>query len=303
MAWLDWAYWQDEYLTYLAKDRGYSPYTVASYQDDLQDYAAFCQERGVDPVSPPQGFLRAYLGNLNERGYARRTIARRLAALRSFFRFHEQRTGRSENQAQQIYSPKLSRTLPTFLSEDQVEALLQAPDTRTPLGLRDAALLEVLYATGARVGELVALNLEDINLAVGCARVLGKGRRERIVLLGGRAVDLLKRYLSAGRPKLMKAGKAGVVEPALFLSRLGRRLTVRQVRRLVAKYTEAAALNLHVSPHTLRHTFATHLLEHGADLRSVQELLGHASLSTTQIYTHVTRRRLYSEYRAAHPRA
>lgn len=300
MAWLDWAHWQDEYLGYLAKDRGYSPHTVASYQDDLQDYAAFCRERGVDAASPPHGFLRAYLGNLNERGYARRTIARRLAALRSFFRFLEQATGRSENQAQQIHSPKLSRTLPTFLSEDQVEALLRAPDARTPLGLRDAALLEMLYATGARVGELVALNVGDVNLAVGCARVLGKGRRERVVLLGGRAVELLKRYLGAGRPEL---AKAGAVEPALFLNRLGRRLTVRQVRRLVAKYAEAAALNLHVSPHTLRHTFATHLLEHGADLRSVQELLGHASLSTTQIYTHVTRRRLYSEYRAAHPRA
>ncbi|MDK2855144.1 MAG: integrase/recombinase XerC [Bacillota bacterium] len=297
---MDWDDWQDEYLGYLAQDRGYSQHTVASYQDDLQDYAAFCREQGVNPVSPPQGFLRAYLANLNERGYARRTIARRLAALRSFFRFLEQATGKSENQAQQIRSPKLGRTLPIFLSEDQVEALLQAPDTRTPLGLRDAALLEVLYATGARVGELVALNLEDVNLAVGCARVLGKGRRERIVLLGGRAVDLLKRYLSAGRPEL---AKNGAPEPALFLSRLGRRLTVRQVRRLVAKYSEAAALNLHVSPHTLRHTFATHLLEHGADLRSVQELLGHASLSTTQIYTHVTRRRLYSEYRAAHPRA
>ena len=205
-----------------------------------------------------------------------------------------------DNPAEQLHSPKLKRTLPKFLSEDQVEALLQAPDVKTPQGCRDICILEILYSTGCRVSELVGLDLEDLNLPAGCARVLGKGRRERIVLLGERAIAATEQYLQEGRPKLAK-GKTG--EQALFLNRFGTRLTDRSVRRLINKHTESAALQLHVSPHTLRHTFATHLLEHGADLRSVQELLGHANLSTTQIYTHVTKRRLYKEYKAAHPRA
>ncbi|NLG87267.1 MAG: tyrosine-type recombinase/integrase, partial [Firmicutes bacterium] len=159
---------------------------------------------------------------------------------------------------------------------------------------------ELLYSTGCRVSELVGLNLEDLNFSAGCARVLGKGQRERVVLLGERALASLERYLDKGRPDLLR-GKS--LEKALFLNRFGGRLTDRSVRRIVDKYTEKAALQLDISPHTLRHTFATHLLEHGADLRSVQELLGHANLSTTQIYTHVTKRRLYREYQAAHPRA
>lgn len=296
---MSWEKARDEFLGYLEHDRAYSLHTVAAYQDDLEHYAGFCREQGVDPVGPPRGFLRSYLAYLDERGYARRTIARRLTALRSFFRFLDRTGATGRNQAEGLHGPKLGRRLPVFLSEAQVEALLQAPAADTPLGQRDAALLEFLYATGARVGELVALDLPDLNLAAGCARVLGKGRRERIVLLGGRAVAALRLYLAAGRGKLAK----GRAEPAVFLNRSGGRLTDRSVRRVVDKYCQAAAVNLHISPHTLRHTFATHLLENGADLRSVQELLGHASLSTTQIYTHVTRRRLYSEYRAAHPRA
>lgn len=297
---MTWEDWREGFLSYLRHDRGYSPYTVAAYEGDLDHYADFCREKNVDPVFPPQGFLRTYLGHLSERGYARRTIARRLAALRSFFRFLECSGAGGENKAGEVQSPKLERTLPTFLSETQVEALLRAPDTSTARGQRDAAILEFLYASGARVGELVALNLEDLNLDAGCARVLGKGRRERVVLLGPRAVRALSLYLKSGRPKLAKSSRP---TRAVFLGRSGGRLTDRSVRRLVEKYSETAALSLHISPHTLRHTFATHLLEHGADLRSVQELLGHASISTTQVYTHVTRRRLYSEYQAAHPRA
>lgn len=294
--------WQEKvdlFLTYLSDGRGYSLHTVASYRGDLDHYAAFCQEQDVDPASPPRGFLRGYLGYLTERGYARRTVARRVAALRSFFGYQTQHNG-GDNPAEQLHCPKLQRTLPKFLSEEQVEALLQAPDVKTPQGCRDVCILELLYSTGCRVSELVGLNLEDLNLSAGCARVLGKGRRERIVLLGERAIVVVKQYLQEGRSKLIQ-GKTG--ERALFLNRFGNRLTDRSVRRLIDKHTEAAALHLHVSPHTLRHTFATHLLEHGADLRSVQELLGHANLSTTQIYTHVTKRRLYQEYRAAHPRA
>ncbi|MFY9188736.1 MAG: site-specific tyrosine recombinase/integron integrase [bacterium] len=294
--------WQekvDSFLGYLTDSRGYSSHTVNSYKGDLAHYTAFCQEQAVDPAFPPRGFLRGYLGYLAERGYARRTVARRVAALRSFFRYQTQLVG-GDNPAEQLHSPKLQRTLPKFLSEAQVEALLQAPDSKTPQGCRDACILEFLYSTGCRVSELVGLNVEDVNLTAGCARVVGKGRRERVVLLGHPAMAAVKRYLQSGRPRLTQGNTA---ERALFLNRFGTRLTDRSVRRLINKHTEAAALHLHISPHTLRHTFATHLLEHGADLRSVQELLGHANLSTTQVYTHVTRRRLYQEYKAAHPRA
>lgn len=294
--------WQDKvnaFIGYLCNSRGYSSHTIAAYEGDLAHYAAFCLDQDVDPALPPRGFLRGYLGFLAQRGYGKRTIARRIAALRAFFRYQSQEYG-VDNPAEQLHSPKLQTTLPKFLSEEQVEALIQAPDTKTAQGCRDACILELLYSTGCRVSELVGLNLEDLNFSAGCARVLGKGQRERVVLLGERALSSLERYLDKGRPDLLR-GKS--LEKALFLNRFGGRLTDRSVRRIVDKYTEKAALQLDISPHTLRHTFATHLLEHGADLRSVQELLGHANLSTTQIYTHVTKRRLYREYQAAHPRA
>jgi integrase/recombinase XerC len=295
-----WQEWREEFLSYLRQDRGYSPHTIAGYADDLDDFAGFCREQGVDPAFLPRRFLRAYLGYLNDKGYARRTIARRVAALRAFFHYLNRIGIAEEYHGAELRSPKLNRVLPVFLSQDQVEALLKAPDISGPLGLRDAAILETLYATGARVGELVSLDVGDVNLSAGCARVFGKGQRERIVLLGCRAVERLQSYLNKGRPQLVKPGR---VETALFLGRTGGRLSDRSVRRLVDKYSAKAALSLRISPHTLRHTFATHLLENGADLRSVQELLGHATLSTTQVYTHVSRRRLYGEYRATHPRA
>lgn len=294
--------WQEKvdlFLGYLSNSRGYSSHTVAGYKGDLSHYATYCQEKDVNPAVPPRGFLRGYLAYMAECGYARRTVARRVAALRAFFRYQSQLTG-SENPAEHIHTPKLRRSLPRFLSEEQVEALLQAPDAKTVLGCRDICILEFLYSTGCRVSELVGLDLEDLNLPAGCARVLGKGRRERVVILGERALIALERYLSNGRPKLVQGQSS---QWALFLNRFGGRLTDRSVRRLLDKHADTAALDLNVSPHTLRHTFATHLLEHGADLRSVQELLGHANLSTTQVYTHVTKRRLYQEYLAAHPRA
>ena len=209
--------WQekvDVFLGYLSDSRGYSPHTVAGYEGDLAHYAAFCQEQSVDPAFPPRGFLRGYLGYLAQRGYGRRTIARRVAALRAFFRYQAQKNG-VDNPAEQLHSPKLQRTLPKFLSEEQVEALIQAPDTKTPQGCRDACMLELLYSTGCRVSELVGLNLEDLNLSAGCARVLGKGRRERVVLLGERALVSLERYLDKGRPYFLQGKTA---ERALFLN-------------------------------------------------------------------------------------
>ncbi|NMA55803.1 MAG: tyrosine recombinase [Firmicutes bacterium] len=297
---MSWREQTDAFFNYLTDSRGYSTHTKNGYRTDLTHYADFCRRQDVDPMYPPRGFFRGYLSYLAECGYAKRTIARRTAALRSFFRYLARLTD-EENPAERLHSPKLQRTLPNFLSEEQVHALLQAPDIKTPLGLRDAAILELLYSTGCRVSELVALNIEDINLSAGCARVMGKGRRERVVLLGEPAVAVTGQYLESARPRLAQNGPDG--QRALFLNRFGTRLTDRSVRRLIDKHARKAALKMHISPHTLRHTFATHLLEHGADLRSVQELLGHASLSTTQIYTHVTRRRLYEEYKSAHPRA
>jgi integrase/recombinase XerC len=294
--------WQekvDGFLKCLRDNRGYSPHTVAAYKGDLAHYAEFCQQQDEDPAVPSRDFLSRYLGFLVQCGYGRRTIARRIAALRAFFSYHTEQSG-ANNPAERLHSPKLPHNLPNFLSEQQVEALIGAPDTKTPQGTRDACILEMLYSTGCRVSELVGLNVEDLNLTAGWAWVLGKGRRERVVLLGDRALQAVERYLNLGRPHYFCEKKA---EKALFLNRFGGRLTDRSVRRVVNKYTQKAALHLDISPHTLRHTFATHLLENGADLRSVQELLGHANLSTTQVYTHVTRRRLYLEYLRAHPRA
>lgn len=236
--------------------------------------------------------LRWYLASLWRKGLARATISRKLAALRSFYRYLARMGAVSSPAALDLATPKRDRPLPKFLEKDEAEALLNGPNETTPLGMRDRAILETLYGGGLRVGELVDLNLTDLNLARGQLRVMGKGRRERICLVGRRAVNALQLYLTEGRPKL-KSPRSG---DALFLNCQGGRLTARGVQMIVRKYGD-------VSPHALRHSFATHLLEGGADLRAVQELLGHASLSTTQIYTHVTAERLRSVYERCHPRA
>jgi integrase/recombinase XerC len=265
--------------------RGFSPHTVDAYVADVSVFLEYAGDR-CDVRT-----LRRYLGHLLDAGYARRSVARKLAAIRAFFRY------RGLEDARLPRLPKLPRTLPRSLRSYQMAAVVSVPEGDDPRALRDRAILELLYATGVRVSELCGLDLEDVDSSYGLARVLGKGGRERIVPVGSAAIEALGAYLKLGRPAL--AGASGC--PALFLNRGGGRLSTRSVRSIVTRACEQAGVR--GSPHTLRHSMATHMLENGADLRSVQEVLGHASLSTTQIYTHVTRERLKAIYDAAHPRA
>lgn len=251
--------------------------------------------------------LRSYLAFLQQQEFSRRTIARKLSCLRSFYKYLMKAGLVESNPVVGVHTPKLEKRLPIFLDEQEVGGLLSQPDTSTPLGLRDRALLELLYATGLRVSELVALNRGDIDYSDGWVVVLGKGRKERAVPVGSEALAALGKYVEQGWPHLRERASAAEqsiperLQP-LFLNKLGGRLSDRSVRRLLDRYIDQLALLRHISPHKIRHSFATHLLNHGADLRSVQEMLGHASLSTTQIYTHVSTQRLRQQYMDAHPR-
>lgn len=292
----------DAFLAALAGEHGASPHTLKAYAEDLGQWALWADAEGITDVGQADAsHLRAYLGVLQERRLARASRARKTASLRSFFAWLARRGVVPHSPAAGLRTLKRERRLPRSLRDDQMEALLAAPDVDTPLGLRDRALLETLYASGMRAGELVALSVTDIDFDEGLVRVIGKGDKERIALLGRQAVLALTRYLRRGRPAL--ADKAAQDSGALFVNRYGGRLSDRSVRRMFDRYCHAASGALKVTPHTLRHTFATHLLAGGADLRLVQELLGHASLATTQMYTHVTTERLQKVYQQAHPRA
>jgi site-specific recombinase XerD len=290
--------------THLALERGRSPHTVAAYRRDTTDLARTCAAWGIaHPGGVDRRALRRYLADLDERGYARSTIARRVASLRGFFALLERRGLVAEDPAVLLTAPRQGRHLPRVLRVDEVERLLAATATDTPVGWRDRALLEVLYASGARVAEACGLDLLALDLEDGTVRLDGKGGKQRIVPLGEPAVDAVEGYLVAGRPALAAGRRPG--EPttaALLLNTRGRRLGTRDARTAVQRAATAAGLG-HVTPHTLRHTVATHLLESGADLRLVQELLGHASLATTQRYTHLSRGRLREVHAMAHPRA
>lgn len=293
----------DEFLAYCRDARNNAPRTLRAYAADLQQFAAFLKERGIAaPDGVDLGVLRAFLSSLQPRQYARTTLARKQAALRAFFRW-ARRTGLvTADPARGLLGPRQERRLPKFLRPEEVEALMSAPDD-SPAGLRDRALLELLYASGLRAGEAVRLEVGDLNLADGEVRVRhGKGRKERVALLGRAAVEALIEYLHRGRPSLAARARRGESR-ALLLNKYGERLSDRGVRRTLDKYAAVIGARLKITPHVLRHTFATHLLENGADLRAVQELLGHAHLSTTQVYTHLTPERLKAVHDAAHPRA
>lgn len=292
-----------QFLEFLALDRDQSPHTVRSYAKDLSDLLAFLAGDDDPAADVPLETvdvraIRAWVADMHARGLAPATVGRRLSAARAFFRWLGREGLVDENPAAAVKNPKRVERLPERLDVEDVRAVLEAPDPATPAGLRDRALLELTYACGLRVAELVGLDLDDVGHADRTVRVLGKGRKERIVPFGRQAGAALKAYLAAFTELRARSG-----EEALFLNQRGGRLTDRSVRRILDAAVERAALVRGVHPHLLRHSFATHLLESGMDLRAIQELLGHARLSTTQRYTRVSLERILEVYDRAHPRA
>ncbi len=290
----------NRYLNYLEAERNVSPYTVRNYKADLLDYFGFLRLKKIDSLtSVDKHVLRDYLQHLMEQGTVKASIARKLSAIRSFYRYLLREHMIAASPVAETSSPKLDKRLPSFLTTDEVTRLLESPDLSLPKGRRDRAILELLYAAGLRVSELARLNIEQVNLSTREIRVWGKGAKERMVLMGEPAADALSAYLKQGRPELAGEKKTG----AVFLNRDGGRLTERSVQYILQEYASRAGIGKRVHPHMLRHTFATHMLDGGADLRVVQHLLGHADLSTTQIYTHISKQRAKKVYLAAHPLA
>lgn len=291
-----------EFLRHLSLEKNASPHTVKSYREDLTQAQEFFREKlanqsfTVERLNPR--LLRAYLSWLHEQGYARTTIARRLASVRTWCKFLCRQGLLASNPALGLRGPRLEKKLPHFLTRQDLDKLLLQPQENVKLGARDCALLEVLYSAGLRVSELTGLDLGDVDLDGGVATVRGKGKKERLALLGPPAVDAIRAWLPL-RATLLKPR----AKDALFLNKNGTRLTSRSVGRLLEKYLGQLGLDARTSPHSLRHSFATHLLDAGADIRGVQELLGHRNLTTTQIYTHVSTQRLRDSYHKAHPRA
>jgi integrase/recombinase XerC len=291
-----------DFLRHLALEKNASAHTVKSYREDLAQALDFFRSRAagqkLQPALLTTRLLRAYLAWLHEQGYAKTTVARRLAAVRSWCRYLCRQGTLASNPADGLRGPRQDKKLPHFLSEQQLSGLLASPPQGTALGLRDRAILETLYSAGLRVSELVGLDIADLDLDAGMAIVRGKGKRERLAPLGRPALRAIQHWLEARQQLLGQRER-----PAVFLNKNGSRLSARSVGRLLQRYLGAAGLDRRTHPHTLRHSFATHLLDRGADIRSVQELLGHRSLATTQIYTHVTTLRLRESYQKAHPRA
>lgn len=286
------------FLDYLKGEKNVSLNTIVSYNRDIKQFLHYLRGQNIDLKKVTVRELRNYLAYLKEMN-SRSSIARKISSLRSFFKFLVKKHNFPSNPAVIIFSPKLDKKLPVFLDKDEIVELIETPDVNTPLGKRDRAILEILYATGMRVSEIVSLNIWDIDLNSEEIKVLGKGSKERIVVFGRKAQEALKEYIMQGRNELLKEKE----EETLLINRFGTKLTVRSVQRMVNKYVKILGNRKKITPHSLRHTFATHLLEGGADLRSVQELLGHSSLSTTQLYTHITKERLKKVYEQAHPRA
>ncbi len=300
------------FLEYLDSQRGFSAHTVRCYSADLTQFCRFlcgADDTGGDAPPPACEFekrilavapmeVRGYLALLRNKGYSKSTVARKLASLRSFYK-HLVRAGRLETSPLSVIrTPRQDKRLPKCLDIEQVAALLEAPDASTILGARDKAILETIYSAGLRISELVALNIEDLDEFSEALRIRGKGKKERLVPIGGKAIQAVAAYL-AMRNGAARNGRRG----ALFLNKVGNRLSDRSIRRKLTRYLQVAGIDSRVSPHVLRHSFATHMLNAGADLRSVQEILGHQSLSTTQIYTHLTTTRLKEVYDRSHPLA
>lgn len=289
-----------EFINYLAVERGLAQNTLESYGRDLRQFQNYLQDSKIDFMKDlNRSTILTYLNNLQTNGKAVSTISRNLAAIKSFYQYLVRERYLEKDPAAHLESPKLEKKLPKVLSVHEVEELLKQPNALLPAGLRDKAMLELLYATGIRVSELISLNISDVNLDMGYIKCYGKGSKERIVPLGSIAAKCVQDYLGKGRPKLVRTYE----EAALFINHHGNRLTRQGFWKIIKKYAQEACIIKEITPHTLRHSFATHLLENGADLRSVQEMLGHADISTTQIYTHVTRNHLKEVYDKTHPRA
>jgi len=285
----------DKFINYLKIEKNAAAHTITNYTIDLKAFALFLGEKDISSVD--HFTLRKYLAEMRAKSFSKRTVARKLASLRTFFKFLYREGYLKTNPITAILTPKLDKKLPVFLDVAKVERLVQCPSQDTTAGLRDRALLETMYSSGLRVSELVGLDESDVDFIAGVIKVLGKGSKERIVPIGEPALRAIRKY--AGERDKGKVRD----KDAVFLNKSGRRITDRSIRRIVDKYIRACSIVEHISPHSLRHSFATHLLDRGADLRSVQELLGHMNLSTTQIYTHVTMDRLKTVYDKAHPRA
>jgi len=289
----------EDFLVYLSVVKNYSYNTISAYKHDLKDFLKYLQKKNLDLKNLNPQIIDEYLKTLKTLGYTPFSIARKLSSLKSFFRYLIREKKFSLEFIEILETPKLPFRLPKVLSLEEIEKLLSAPDTTTPLGFRDKTMLELLYATGLRVSELVNIKLENINLELGLVRVLGKGMKERIVPVGDYALMYLKEYLEKIRPKLVKP----VSKNYVFLNRQGKPLTRQRFWQIIKTYAKQVGLEDKASPHIIRHSFATHLLQGGADLRSLQLMLGHSSLNTTQIYTHLDIQNLKKIYEKYHPRS
>ncbi len=292
----------NDYFHFLMVEKGLSQNTIESYKRDLRNYTLYLQK--VEQIKSLNEVTRAhivqFLRHLKEENKSSKTIARHIASIRSFHQFLIRDKATDQDPSVHIETPKTERTLPKILNLSEVEALLEAPDESTPLGLRDKAMLEILYATGIRVSELINLQVEDVHITMGFVRCIGKGNKERIIPVGQTALTILEKYLDKSRPKLQSRKH---LDSSLFLNHHGKGLSRQGFWKNLKALSQKANISKELTPHTLRHSFATHLLENGADLRAVQEMLGHADISTTQIYTHVTKTRLKDVYTKFHPRA
>jgi integrase/recombinase XerD len=288
------------FLTHARVEKGLAANTVSAYRRDLVKFGGFAQKRKLLLEAVSRDDLVDFLAELYRQKLDSKSVARHLVSLRNFFRFAQVQELVSVDPSMHLESPKIRRSLPGHLRLEEVERLLAQPDAKTPLGLRDRAMLEVLYSAGLRVSELVGLRVNDVDTKVGCVRCIGKGDKERIVPLGKKALGTVEKYLRGARGQLISKAASSA---ALFVNRRGRTLSRVGVWKILSSYGRRAGFRMPLTPHMLRHSFATHLLERGADLRSVQLMLGHADISTTQIYTHVVEERLKQVYKAHHPRA
>ncbi len=290
----------DTYCHYLTVEKGLSDNTLESYRRDLKKFIAFLQKKELTELElVDRETIMLFLGDLKKKGRAASTISRTIASIRSFFSFLLDEGMINQNPALDLQSPRIEKKLPRVLTTEEVDCLLGQPLAGKHNGLRDKAMLELLYASGIRVSELVSLNIGDFDPKVGFLRCRGKGMKERIVPVGSVAIECVDRYLNNARIQLLKDNG----EPAMFVNRQGKRMTRQGFWKILKKYAQKSGINGEITPHTLRHSFATHLIENGADLRSVQEMLGHSDISTTQIYTQISRRKIRDVYDKAHPRA